>query len=238
MSTLGNFDINELILQLHGELRFAYEVANSIGPEAGMQLDNVTVKFGKKNLENSSSNNITPIINPSRYPSNEEWELVVDYKNGTKQMGIPNDSNWSVGNDSKLLLKKLGHLETNNIKGVNTFWHNKLKDYKIRNISQLSVCPVDQIITICQEVNSLKPLEFQTKVQLLVRSFKPLQIRKYFNYSLNSLVETQSNELKRMFNGKLSGPEISDLRATAMIINLCLDKEITKDLKLRILSSE
>ena len=238
MSTLGNFDINELILQLHGELSFAYEVANSIGPQAGMQLDNVTVKFGKKNLENSTTTENAPVIDPSRYPSNEEWELVVDYKNGCNQMDIPTDSNWSVGHDSKLLLKRLGHLETSSIKGINTFWYNKLIDHNINNLGELANCPVDQIITICKEFNSLKPVEFQTQVQLLARSFKPLQQREFFDYSLNTLVKNQSNELKRMFKGKLSGPEISDLRAVAMIVNLCLDKTITKNLTLRLLSSE
>ncbi len=236
MSTLSNFDVNELILQLHGELKFAFEVANSTGKQAGMQMDKLKVKFGKQNLADLTDEDESILLNSERYPSDEDWELEVDYKYGDKVPNLPSSQNWSVGTDSQMVLNRLKDTDIIKIKGVNTFWRSNLDREGIKTVGDLARTSADSIVSICKKYDSMKPLEFQTKVLLLVREFKPLQFKLFSRLPLFYLLEKPNTELKRVFQNKLSGPEISELRAMASIIYLCFDKDLASKFKMNLIS--
>jgi|GEM_PF-3467571 len=233
MSTLNNFDVNELILQLHGELKFAFEVANSSGKQAGMQLDKLKVKFGKQNL--MEEDNDTLILNADRYPSDENWELEVDYKYGDPIPDLEVSPNWISGDTSQIILKRLADTEVEKIKGVSSFWKKKFVDTGIVTIKHLATASSDKILELCRLHHSSKPLEFQTKVLLMARNFKPLQFTQFGDLPILTLINKSTAQLKKLFLNKLSGPEIADLRAMVLVINLCLDKKLCEKLKLNLL---
>ena len=107
MSTLNNFDINELVLQLHGELKFAFEVANTAEKEAGMKLQTVKARLGRKDLEDVFTSNDDNLngLNSERYPNKEDWEVEVSYKYGEPIDGIPKSQNWISTADSRFVLE-------------------------------------------------------------------------------------------------------------------------------------
>ncbi len=238
MSTLSNFDIDELILQLHGELKFAFEVANSSGAQAGMQLNDVKVKFGKENLiPDDDSDNFDPnILNSQRYPSDDNWELELSYKYGDPFPDLPQLQNWTSNTTSRIVLEQLSEVDIRHIKGINTYWRTVLKKKGISTIGELANAHTDKLLSISNEYRSLLPIEFQTKVLLLVRNFKPLQYSQYGNKPISILLRYSGEELKEQFLNKLSSPEISELRAMASIIFLCLDKNYASKLTLSLLT--
>ncbi len=238
MSTLSNFDIDELILQLHGELKFAFEVANSSGAQAGMQLNNVKVKFGKEILISDDDNDTFDpnLLNSQRYPSDDNWELEVSYKYGDPFPNLPQSDNWTSNTTSRIVLEQLSEVDIRHIKGISTYWRTILKNKGISNIGELANALPDKLLSISNEYRSLLPIEFQTKVLLLVRSFKPFQYSQYGSKPISILLSYSIEELKNQFSNKLSSPEISELRAMASIIFLSLDKDYASKLTMSLFS--
>ncbi len=236
MSTLNDFDINELVLQLHGELKFAFEVANTAEKEVGMQLQTVKARLGRKDLEGVSNINGDNFngLNSERYPNKEDWEVEVSYKYGEPAEGIPISQNWISTSDSRFVLERLAKERIVQIKGVSNVWVQKFESSNIITIEDLVLASQSKINKLCKQFNSLAPIEFQTKVLLLVRDFNPLQLNTFNNLKLLLLVEKSLEELKRVFKGKLSGPEISNLKVMASIIYLVFDKRFTEKLKLNL----
>ncbi len=243
MSTLNDFDLNELVLQLHSELKYAFEVANAAEKQAGMQVESVKARLGRKknpdeennNNSNNNSNNLN-ILNSERYPDEEDWEIEVSYKYGEPLPGIPQSQNWVSTPESRQVLERLGNTEILNIKGVSHVWKERFALAGILNIEDLAQIPSQKIMNLCRQFHSLAPLEFQTKVLLLVRDFNPIIYLQFKNIPLHSLLTHTRSDLKKMFHGKLSGPEISNLQAMASIIYLVLDKRFTFQLKLDLLT--
>lgn len=215
-----------------------FEVANSAGNQAGMQMQKLKVKFGKQNVAelNDDEEEDPLLLNSERYPSDEDWELEVDYKYGDPVPNLPTSQIWSVGTNSQLILERLADTEIIKIKGVSNIWKSKLNNEGIKTVGDLAKTSNEKIISICRKYGSMKPLEFQTKVLLLVRDFKPLQFKLFLKLPLNYLLEKSTTELKRIFQNKLSGPEISELRALASVIYLCFDKDLSSKLKMSLIS--
>ena len=132
MSTLNDFDLNELVLQLHSELKFAFEVANSAEKQAGMRLEKVKARLGRKknkddeNGSNDNNLNILNILNSERYPDQEDWEIEVSYKYGDSLPDIPQSQNWVNTVESRLVLERLGNTQIIYLKGVNHIWKERL----------------------------------------------------------------------------------------------------------------
>ena len=239
MSTLNDFDLNELVLQLHSELKFAFEVANSAEKQAGMRLEKVKARLGRKknpDNENGGNNNNLNILNPERYPDEEDWELEVSYKYGDPLPDIPQSQNWVSTTESRLVLERLGNTRIINLKGVSRIWEERLKLAGILTIEDMALASSEKIMDLCRQFNSLTPLEFQIKVLLLVRDFRPIINSRFKNMYLHMLLTENQSGLKKLFHGKLSGPEISSLKAMASIIYLVFDKRFTFKLKLGLLS--
>ncbi len=230
MSTLSNFDIDELILQLHGELKFAFEVANSSGSQAGLQLDNIKVKFGKENIITDTDSFDPNILNSNRYPNEDNWELELSYKYGDPFPDLPQSENWTSNTTSRIVLDRLSEVDIRHIKGINTHWRTILIGKGISNIGELAKAHTDKLLSITNEYRSLLPIEFQTKVLLLIRSFKPFQYKQYGNMPISNLLRYSIEDLKNLYSNKLSSPEISELRAMASIIFLSLDKNYASKL--------
>ncbi len=236
MSTLNDFDINELVLQLHGELKFAFEVANAAEKEIGMQLQTVKARLGRKDIVDGSVNNGDNLngLNSDRYPDKEDWELEVSYKYGEPAEGMPISQNWVNTTDSRLILERLAKEKVVMVKGVSKVWVRKFASSNIITIEDLALASQSKISALCKQFNSFAPMEFQTKVLLLVRDFNPLQFSTFNDLKLLVLVEKSLENLKKVFRGKLSGPEISNLKVMASVIYLVLDKRFTEKLKLNL----
>jgi hypothetical protein len=234
VSSLNDFDINELVLQLHGELKFAFEVANAAEKEAGMQLQTVKARMGRKDLlpEGDAGGSNLNGLNPDRYPDKEDWEVEVSYEYGNPLAGIPKSQNWVSTADSRLVLERLGNEMLVHIKGVNRVWVQRFAEAQILTVEKLALASHEKILEICKQYNSMAPLEFQTKVLLLVRDFTPLSYTGFYNQKLFLLLENNLYDLKRLFKGKLSGPEISNLRVMASIIQLVFDKGFAGKLRM------
>lgn len=211
MSKLGDFDINELILQLHGELKFAFETTQSAEQQAGLRMEEVKARFGRKEiLEKQNSENeeeFVEVLNGNRYPNEEDWELEVSYKHGIPIPDIPQSQNWISSSESKLIIDRLGKTPIINIKGVNYVWENRFQDAGISTIEDLASTSSDKIQYLSQKYNTLKPLEFQIKVLLLVREFKPLVHKKYNQILLNTFLGYSQSTIKQLFKNKLTGPD-------------------------------
>jgi len=236
VSNLNDFDINELVLQLHGDLKFAFEVANAAEKEAGMQLQAVKARLGRKDLlpEDDANDDGLNGLNSDRYPDREDWEVEVSYKYGDPVEGIPKSQNWVSTGDSRLVLERLGDEKVVNIKGISSVWVQRLASVKIMTIENLALASHEQLLELCSKYNSLVPLEFQTKVLLLVRDFTPLPYTEFYNHKLFLLLQNSLFNLKRLFKGKLSGPEISNLRVMASIIQLVFDRRFAEKLRLEL----
>lgn len=239
MSTLKDFDLNELVLQLHSELQFAFEVANAAEKQVGLRLENVKARLGRKknqDSENGNNGDNLNILNAERYPDQEDWELEVSYKYGDPLPDIPQSQTWISTSASRLVLERLGKTQVLNLKGISRVWEKRLRLAGISTIEDIATASHEKIMGLCRQFNSLTPLEFQIKVLLLVRDFSPINYSQFKNTYLHLLLTESQSDLKKLFKGKLSGPEISSLKAMASVIYLVFDKRFTFKLKLGLLT--
>lgn len=239
MSKLGNFDINELILQLHSEMKLAFEITQSAEQTHGLRIDSIKTRFGRKDngpLGAVPEEENLEILNGQRYPNEEDWEVEVNYRHGLPVPEIPQSKNWVSSYDSQRIIQKLGNVSIINIKGVNTVWGNRFEKSGISTINELAGASAQKIQQLCKEFNTLKPHEFQVKVLLLVRNFQPFRYTEFKDISLNSLLQYSQIELKTIFKHQLTGPEISELKSMASIIYLVFDSHFTSKLMLAVLA--
>lgn len=241
MSKLGDFDINELILQLHSELKFAFETAQSAEQQLGLRMENVKARFGRKEITEeegveSKEEDYVEVLNGERYPNEEDWEIEVNYKHGLPIPDIPQSQNWVSSTESQLIIQRLGTTPIIYVKGVNLVWKDRFQKAGISTIEDIALASTKKIQSLCRQYNTLKPLEFQVKVLLLIRDFKPIRHIQYKQISLTTFLGYSQSTIKLVFKNKLTGPEISELKAMASIIYLVFDKRFTSKLKLDILS--
>ena len=239
MSKLTDFDINELVLQLHSELKIAFEVANSAEQQKGLQLETVNARIGRKkdNEEDNNGNESNfELLNAERYPAEEDWEIEVTYKHGDPLPDIPQSQNWITSSESQLVFKRLGNTQLMHIKGISLVWEKRLNKEGLFTIEDLALASSIKISEICNLYNSIAPIEFQTKVLLIIRDFTPIVFPKFKNIPLSALLLKTRNDLKKLFEHKLSGPEISNLKTMAAIIYLVFDKSFADKLRLELLT--
>lgn len=233
MSKLQDFDLNQLLLMLHGEMRLAFTAAQSAEKETRLRVDCVNVKMGQKSISGSGEEpeNVS-LLDAERYPDEEDWQVSLSYRYGDPIPDIPGSLMWVSSETSGLVLDRLKSIPVKEVKGVDKVWESILLQAKILTIEDLANIPNEKIRELCRTQNSLLPLEFQTKVLLLSREFNPLKFSMYYNIPLTEFLLQSNQELKKLFGGKVSEPEISSLKAMASIVCLVIDKRAYNSLKL------
>jgi hypothetical protein len=233
MSKLRDFDMNQLLLMLHGELRLAFNAAQSAEKETNLRVESVNIKMGQKSVSGSGEEpeNVS-LLDAERYPDEEDWQVSLRYRYGDPIPDIPGSLMWFSSATSGLVLDRLKSIPVKDIKGVDRVWETILHQANILTIEDLADIPNEKIRELCRAQNSLFPLEFQTKVLMLAREFNPLKFPEYYNISLTVFLLQSNQELKKLFGGKLSEPEISSLKAMASIVCLVIDKRAFNSLKL------
>jgi hypothetical protein len=237
MSTLRDFDVNQLMLMLHGELQQAFNASQSAEKTAKLRVEQVNVKMGQRSLqETGSAPENHNLLDPERYPDKEDWEVNISYRYGGQQPGVSGTGMWVSSADSGLVLERMKDVPVRNVKGIDRIWETRLLEAGILTIGDLANCPAEKIRQLCGRYKTLQPLEFQTLVLLLARDFTPLRFSEFYQLSLPKLLMESNAGLKRKFGGKLSEPEISGLKAMAAIICTIIDKSWHQDLTLDLLS--
>ena len=238
MSTLKDFDIGELVLQLNDELKFAFEVAQTGEMRADLRLDHVVARFGK---EQSASNGISDkgnhLLKASQYPNEENWEIEVAYKYDRIADSIKNKTKKNSKTlYSSLLIEKLGRYSIMNIRGMTRQWYGKMKEAGILTIKELNQATPEKIQKLCRDKQSFLPLEFKTKVSLLDRKVKPFSYSEFDNIQLSSLLLNSPDKLFGLFKNKLNEKEIAELQSNTAIIFMIIDQRLASKLKLKLFS--
>lgn len=237
MSQLKDFDINQLMLMLHGELRMAFEAAQSSELISKLRIDSVSMKMGQRNVSPTGEEPANAcLLDSERYPDEEDWEVNLTYKYGDPIPDLPGSLMWVSSRTSGLVLERLKDIPVKAVKGVDRAWETILKNAGISNIEQLANYPANKVRDLCREHRSLQPLEFQTQVLLLAREFNPLDYPEFYHITLMEFLLQSNEELKKRFLGKLSEPELSSLKAMAAIICTVIDRRTYKNLEIRILA--
>jgi hypothetical protein len=236
VSTIKDFDINELVLQLHNELQFAFGIAQSGNRAAHLRIDEVKARLGRNQIKvneelDDRTNNF---LNPERYPDEEDWEIEVSYKFGDLKNGYLEETKWDKPGNHLLIIHRLGKLPVIDLKGINRGWNNFFKNAGILTFEQLAFYDSDKMIELCKLSNSLLPLQFQTQLLMLIRDFRPLKFPDFKTIPLSVFLLKTNAALKMELHGKLTGPEISDLKNLASIIFLIVDKKIASKLTLEL----
>lgn len=240
MSTIKDFDINELVLQLHSELQFAVGIAQSGNKAAHLRIDEVKARLGR-NQKKAGEEIDSPtdnLLNPERYPDEEDWEIEVSYKYGDVKNMPGEETKWDEPENHLLIFHRLGKLPIIGLKGINLYWKNFLKNAGISTFEKLAFYDADKMIELCKQCNSLLPMQFQTQLLMLIRDFHPLQFSEFKRIPLSVFLLKTNAILKKEFQGKLTGPEISELKKMASIIFLIIDKRIASKFTLELFLAE
>lgn len=232
MTTIANFDIDELVIQLHEELKLAFHMAQVDDLSDRYQIESVKAKIGRKDLGTSENEINHNVLNPVRYPDEEDWEIEVSYSKKDRN-SLNQSINVRVSNS--LLLDKLKYLPLSSLKGISAFWEKVFSDQKIQTIGELVKLTEAEIHRICNNQNSFLPLEFQTKAMLLNQ---PVTLAKKPDFKallLDAIALKSEDELIEMFENRLTRIEVRELRAISNLLMMVLDKDIYLKLSLDML---
>lgn len=237
MSKLGDFDVSQLMLMLHGELQQAFDASQGVEPVARLRVDRVNVRIGQKGLQQETADpEHLSLLDPVRYPDEENWEINLSYGYGDPIPGHPGGGVWVSSATAGLVLERLKDIPVRKVKGVDRVWNQRLGELGIKTIGNLADCPSEKIRQLCLTYRSLQPLEFRTLVLLLARDFTPLRFSEFYDLSLPDILLSGSDILKSAFRGKMSEPEIIGLKSMAAIICTIIDRTVYRNLKLKILA--
>jgi hypothetical protein len=239
MSKLGDFDVNQLMLMLHGEMKQAFDATQDLEDAAKLRVDEVRLKIGQKEQgEKEAGHEKISLLDPERYPDEESWEINLSYRYGDPIPGHPGGGEWMTSVTAGLVLDRLKNIPVSNVKGIDRVWNSRFAEAGIKTLGDLASCPGEKIRQLGRTYRTLQPLEFQTLVLLLERQFTPLQYTEFHGLLLTDILWSGSEASGKLFKGKLSEPEIVSLKAMAAIICTVIDRKIYQNLRMEILAPE
>lgn len=230
MSTIRDFDFDELVLQLHRDLQFAFERARAETSSYPLQLEVVKARLGRQLSGNLAGGEPLPenMLNRDRYPDEEDWEIEVSYHPGSSVGKQDDQGTLPAAEKGVTLLTLLEDAPPDHLKGVDRHWKVILEEAGITTLGRLAYYPNEKMLNLCNQNNSLMPLMFQTQALLLAREKVPAVPSAFRQWLLIDLLQNPSGVLKNQFSGRLSGPAISDLKQIAAIFFLVIDKKIAE----------
>ena len=233
MSTLKDFDVGELVLHLHRDLNHAFDLIRVEQENSLLYVDQVKAKLGRNQLKiQESSISENNLLNPDRYPDEEDWEIEVSYSanSSVKKPGIQKGKLA----ENYLLMNKMGTFTLQKLKGIDKYWNSFFRNKGITNLEQLAFLEEQEIIRLCKISNSLLPKQFQTQVLLLVCKVTPFRYFEFREKLLIDLVLKTVDELKKDFKGKITALEIYELKKLASLIFMVIDNTTASKLTLEI----
>jgi len=230
VSTIRDFDFDELVLHLHRDLQFAFERARTEAASYPLQLDVVKARLGRQLTgSHAGSEPLTEnLLNRERYPDEEDWEIEVSYRPGSTAGKKGDGATVPACEKGVTLLTLLEDAPLDHLKGVDRHWKSILEEAGILTLGRLAYYPNEKMLNLCNQNNSLMPLMFQTQALLLARENVPVVPSVFRHKLLIDLLQNPAGVLKDQFGGRLSGPVISDLKQVAAILFLVIDKKIAQ----------
>lgn len=230
MSTIKDFDIDELVLHLHRDLQLAFETAREEAASYPLQLEEVKARLGRQLSGSQAGNDVLPenMLNRERYPDEEDWEIEVSYRPGSaagRKKDIPVVPVFRTG---VTLLSLLENSPPDHLKGVDRHWKGIFEQAGILTLGSLAFYPNEKMLNLCHLNNSLMPLMFQTQALLLARENVPVIPSDFKNRLLIDLLRMPVDVLRTRFSGRMSGPALSGLKQVASVLFLVIDKKIAE----------
>lgn len=232
MTKLSEFDIDELVLQLHEELKYAFHLAQVEQLGDRFRIDTLKAKMGRKNLRVTDSNKEINLLNSDKYPDEEDWEIEVNYSRKQDPSGI---ETFSAGFNDRSLLDNLKDLPLSSLKGINVYWQEIYSKGNINNFGDLATMPHEAVLTLCKNKNTFLPLEFQTKVLLLNQRITRFKHPDFSKTSFGDISLKSDSDLKLLFSSRLTAIEISQIRNVSNLLMMIIDKDVFLNLTLEIL---
>ena len=235
MSKLEEFDINDLVIKIHDELKLAFHVAQLDEVGGGIKLLSATTKLGRRKLIDGAEPDPAGImLNRGKYPDEEDWEVVVNYSaSGDSQPGKAQIGEGEL--QQYQLFDRLVNQPLTAIKGISTYWAGILSEYGIRTVGQLGRTSVRKMERINAQHNSFVLMEFYAKVSLLNRSYIVLKHEALKHLHFIDIILKTEKELASMFKGKMSKIELAEIRSIASLLLVVFDKEVFEDFTLGLL---
>ena len=234
MSKLEVFDINDLIIQLHDELKLAFHISQLDQLEGNLRLHSVKARLGRKLVADEPDAPVpTSLLYGERYPNEEDWEIEVSYKSDRALHPQTTDSGREV--QEYILLDKLAGYPVSTLKGVSTHWERVLSKEGIQTVGELARIPYEEIMQLTDAYNAYSLLDFYAKVSLLKRQFVILSYPEFGETPFRDMVLKSETELKRAFDNKLSLIEISELKLISSLLLVVFDKKAFERFSLKLL---
>lgn len=230
MSTIRDFDFDELVLHLHRDLQFAFERARAETSSSPLQLEVVKARLGRQLTGNQAGGEPLPenLLNRDRYPDEEDWEIEVSYQSASSAAKQNDPASVPASDKGVSLLDLLEDAPLDYLKGIDRHWKGILEEAGIHTLGRLAYNSNEKMLNLCNKNNSLMPLMFQTQALLLARENIPAVHSAFRNRLLIDLLQNPAGLLKNQFNGRLSDPVISELKQVAAILFLVIDKKIAE----------
>jgi hypothetical protein len=129
MSRLEQFDLDQLLLNIHGELSQLMTESVSVSGRR-LKIEQLNFRMGQR-LKPGQEN----ALESGRYPSEENWQVELYYQPGRSGSEAGSQA-VSVGPDQ--IIDRIGRAPITVVKGVNTFWARRWKEeYGLTSLADL-----------------------------------------------------------------------------------------------------
>lgn len=231
MTTITEFDIDELVVQLHEELKLAFHLAQVDKLGDRFQLEFVKARMGRKDLERPREDSAYNLLKPDRYPNEEDWEIEVSYSNRNHTLKEKKSATPLRG--EYMLFDNLKDLPLSSLKGISEYWQSVFMEVNIQTLGELISMPEGLVYALCKTHNSFLPQEFKTKASFLKQPITLIEKLNVEQMCLKDVALCSEKELKTIFGNRLTNLEIRLIQNTANLLMLVLDKDVFLKLSLK-----
>jgi len=225
VSKIDQFDIDQLLLNLHGELSQVMAGA-AVGKDGTrLQIQRLDFRMGQR-LENEQENS----LDAERYPSKEDWQVELTYEPG-KAVLLGADEKASI-NRSDLLIKRLSDQPLNVIKGLSTYWSEQWGEFGVSSLGALASFKMQNLLEKIPSTPS-QMVNHYSLVQQLQFEFPPLLNEHLYQKSLALFWEGAIVQLKKELS-PLSEQQIQTFQHLAWRMATILDLSFVQSLNMEI----
>lgn len=215
--------MDEMALQLHRQMAYAFKLAVAEGESSGMLLTKVNARVGRKHSGEAGDPSAgLPDTSQEEYPGKGDWEVEVEYARADRK--VLGGSRLPDGQPLPVLLNLFEGLPLTALKGIRHEWTKRFRKYKVGTIGELAGLDTAKAADICRRLGSLRPLEFHTQARLLERPCVVLSGKNVKPIPLHRLLLMGREEIANSVGLGLSGLEMRELQACVQIMNLVFDQ--------------
>lgn len=229
MSKIEQFDIDQLLLNLHGELSQVMAGA-AVGKDGTrFQIQRLNFRMGQQ-LEDEQENS----LDAERYPSKENWQVELSYEPGKDVLlGVEEKQSISC---SDLMLERLSEHPLEVIKGLSTYWTKRWDEIGVKTIGSLYKFQPQKLWDIFETPDS-QLLAHYSQVQQLQIEFPPLLFSKLKEEPLEIFWKYDVYQLQKRLQ-PLSVQQVQMYRNLAWRVATILDLSFVQSQKMEIWEGE